>query len=128
MGWSEIWFSENLVRKRTERGLCVALPRSCELAGFEFWVSRRLADERGGIVRVRFGDGFTFRLRKRGKGRTNAYEVLEEREVGAAEIADAFSRTTGSLRPRREPWEIHKPEALAPEPAVVPAELEDNQE
>lgn len=125
--WRNIYINENLIKAQTERAVLICLPRSSALSGFSFWHPTKLV--RGGFngqaLHIRCTNEFIFHLRKYGKGKYNSHEIIEEREVTAADIAGAFS-CIGPNDFEFEEQPFYTPVSLEAEGAEADVSLIDN--
>lgn len=112
--WSRLRIPKSNVVYETATAVLITMPHSSDYDGFKFWHSRKIAEDTGKCYNILYSDDFTFRLFKNGKGRYNQREIIDRKEVGAEEIAEAFH-----VEEYADPWETHRPEELKPEKTEV---------
>lgn len=118
--WRRLRIPKTNVVYQTATAVLISMPHSSTWKGYKFWHSRKIIEDTGKSYNILYSDDFTFRLFKNGKGRYNQREIIDRKEVGAEEIADAFH-----AEEHANPWETHKPEELKPEKTNVLEDLRD---
>lgn len=125
--WKSININDNLIKASTERSVLIAMPHSSQWDGYCFWHPAKLVREgrNSASCSVSYHEGFTFRLKKYGKGRYNSREAIAESEINAADFEEAFGAVNANIQSKANPYETHKPEKLEPEETEALAELRD---
>ena len=118
--WKHVAIAENMLRRRTDKAVLIAMPCKSEYSGFMFWHPAKLV--RG--TSISYTDEFVFRLKKYGRGKYNSFEVVSEMEITTSEFESAMAMMC-DYEPEDDEPEIHTPEPLEPEHAEALPELRD---
>lgn len=118
--WSRLRIPKTNVVYQTATAVLISMPHSSTWNGYKFWHSLKITENAGGYYNILYSDDFKFRLFKNGNGRYNRHEIIDRKEVGAEEIAEAFHAEEYA-----DPWETHKPEELKPEKTELLEDLKD---
>ena len=117
--WKEIIINKTQIERETDRGILVKVPGS----NWKFWYTKKLIKTYGKRYRLLYTNDFKFNLFKNGKGKTNKFEIVNEKIVSAAEIEDMFE---GNLSIERITIETREAEKLENIKTEVVDELLDN--
>lgn len=127
--WKSININANQVKAETCRSVLIAMPHNSDYDGWVFWHPAKLVREgrHSAALSLSYTDEFVFRLKRYGHGKWNRNEVLDEKEIGAADLEEAFGVVDENIKAPEEKnaYETHKPAELKPAEAVVPEELKD---
>ena len=118
--WHKVRISENNV-SYFDSYVLIKLPYRSDYRHFTICVSRKLVRKDGGMVALSVREDYTFKAKKKGRGRYNKSEAIEEKELSADDIIDIFGC---SVYDQEEP-ELHTPEILQPEIVEALEELID---
>ncbi len=122
--WRKVAINAQNVERTTEKAALIKMPHSSKHDGFSVWVSLKLL--RSGrhsyeyMLSVKADMEFT--LKKYGQGQYNKREVLDEKTIGAADMAAAFGGWVEDAprysKPAVDPDRVeivkHEPERLEP--------------
>ena len=91
--WKSINVNANMIKARTDHSVLIAMPHSSRFDGFSFWHPSKLVRDgrHGAAISISYIDGFTFHLRKYGKGKWNSRAVIAEMDIGSEDLEEAFA-------------------------------------
>lgn len=91
--WKQIQIQSNCIEAETDKAVLINLPKTSSYKGYSFWHPAKLCrsiGKNGWMIQISFTDDFVFRLRKYGKGQYNWKQVIDEKEITADKISEAF--------------------------------------
>lgn len=105
MNWKNIYISKNNIETETARAVLIKMPNKSDYASYIFWHPAKLVREsRGGKVSIGYTDDFKFKIFKNGNGKYNRFDKIDEKEISAEEIEEAF----GAMNDHYETLESHR--------------------
>jgi hypothetical protein len=89
--WQTVTANSNLIQHESDHSVLIKLPGS----KLKFWHPKKLVRQsgRGGYrITISFTGEWTFKVFRSGEGRFNRREILEEKQLSAAEFAAYFNK------------------------------------
>lgn len=93
MEWYNIKINAQNIEHDTGKAVLIKMPNNSEYKGYYFWHPSKLVRDKGGkgyFKSISFTKKFNFLLFKKGKGKYNKNEVLDETYLSAEDILEAF--------------------------------------
>lgn len=97
MCWINLNFNVQNVEHKTANSVLIKMPKSSNYAGYSFWHPNKLVRSNGGngyFLNISFTEEFEFKLIKKGKGKYNKNQTIDEIVIDAGEFAENFSNDT----------------------------------
>lgn len=124
--WKNIEFNKQNIKADTGKAVLIAMPHSSAYDGYCFWHPAKLIRNGSNSYARTFGytNDFTFKLKKYGQGRYNSNKVIDEREITASEMEDAFRTSSPATWQNGESYvRVDQPEIKTPKEENVADDL-----
>lgn len=129
--WKNININKQNIKTETANAVLFKMPHKSGYDGFVFWHPSKLVREgrHSNAVSIGYTDDFKFRLKKYGNGRFNSNEVIDEKEITAAEFEEAFGIMDDNISsPKsKSDYETHKPQEVGAVETEADENLVDNE-
>lgn len=117
--WRSININKQNIKAETGKAVLIACPHNSDYDGYCFWHPSKLVRDgrHSNAVSISYTEDFTFYLKKYGKGQYNRNEVIDEIQLGYDELEEVFGVMNENISAPiiKNPFETHKPVAVAPE-------------
>lgn len=127
--WKNINVNIQNIVKDTGNATLFKCPNKSKYAGWVFWHPSKLVrkGKHSYAVSVGYTDDFVFHLKKMGQGKYNKSQVLETKDISAAEFAEMFGLMDDNIvEPKQKPVDTtHKPAEVEPVEVEAKEELKD---
>lgn len=129
--WKNININKQNIKTETASAVLFKMPHNSRYDGFVFWHSSKLVREgrHSNAVSIGYTDDFKFKLKKYGNGKYNSHEVIDEKEITAAEFEEAFGIMDDNISSPKSKsnYETHKPQEVEAVETEADENLVDNE-
>lgn len=127
--WQNININIQNVETETAKSVLIKMPNNSQYKGFKFWHPAKLVRKgrNSYAISISFTDDFTFKLVKYGNGKYNKYDVIDQIEIDAQKLKEAFGVMDENITaPQyKSDYETHKPEPLEAKEVEALEDLKD---
>ncbi|MGI5846290.1 MAG: hypothetical protein ACOX7D_03890 [Alphaproteobacteria bacterium] len=128
--WKSININIQNIEVETARTILVKCPNKSKYAGWCFWHPSKLVrpGNHSYAKSISYTDDFDFKLVKYGSGKTNKFQVLEEKKISVIDFEEMFYVMDQNIvSPNKDSYLIvEEPEPLTVEGVEIPECLKNN--
>ncbi|HHX68691.1 MAG TPA: hypothetical protein GX708_11640 [Gallicola sp.] len=112
--WNKIFINAQNIEHETAKATLIKMPNKSNYAGYSFWHPSKLVRSEGGNgyhLSISFTNNFTFKLIKKGNGKWNRNETIDEIELSAEDFMNEFEIMSDNIELANERQEQKEKES-----------------